>query len=263
MRDLNAILKEFRPVKLDEMDSVGFMNRTDSKYLFNISSLPELLKSAASGYRILEINDERSFSYCTTYYDTPAYSFYYQHVTGKLGRNKIRVRTYESTGTSYLEVKNKTNKGKTVKSRIKKKADDCLTEGKGFDFISEVIPDCIPDDLRPMLTNRFIRVTLANFDVKERITIDYNVSFSKDGEKSLFLPYLAIAEIKRDRSSGESPFYHEIKKMGIREVSFSKYCVGLALLNDMPKTNTLKSRLLILNKIKNEPGNIVIGGKRS
>lgn len=263
MSDINAILKEFRPVKLDEMDSVNFMNRNDTKYLFNINSLPELLKSAASGYRILEINDERSFSYCTTYYDTPAYSLYYQHVTGKLGRNKIRVRTYESTGTSFLEVKNKTNKGKTVKSRIKRKTEAGITEGKGFDFISEVMPDCNPDDLRPMLTNRFIRVTLANFEVKERITIDFNVSFSVDGEKSICLPYLAIAEIKRDRNPGCSPFYREIKRMGIREASFSKYCVGMALLNDMPKSNTLKPRLLTLNKIKNEPGNTVIGGKRS
>jgi len=263
MSDLNAILKEFRPVKLDEMDSVNFMNRNDSKYLFNVSSLPELLKSASSGYRILEINDERSFSYCTTYYDTPVYSFYFQHVTGKLGRNKIRVRTYESTGTSYLEVKNKTNKGRTVKSRIKKKAEAGITEGKSFDFISEVLPDYNPADLRPMLTNRFIRVTLANFEVKERITIDFNVSFSIDGEKSICLPYLAIAEIKRDRSSGDSPFYREIKKMGIREAGFSKYCVGLALLNDMPKTNTLKPKLLILNKIKNEQGNTVISRKRS
>ena len=34
-------------------------------------------------------------------------------------RDKVRLRTYETNSLTYLEVKHKTNKGRTVKSRIR------------------------------------------------------------------------------------------------------------------------------------------------
>jgi hypothetical protein len=251
MTDITAILKNYLSIGLDEMDSVNFMNRTDTKYLFNISKLPALLQSAVDDYRILEIDHTRMFSYNTTYLDTPDYLLYNNHIKGKMGRFKIRVRTYESSGISYLEIKNKTNKGRTVKSRIKKKKDVLINEGKGLDFIREITSEDI-QDLKPMLTNRFTRVTLTNLILKERITIDFNLTFSSSNGRFYEVPYLAIAEVKRDKSSGLSPFVKHIKDMGIRETGFSKYCVGLALLNDVGRQNIIKPKLLMLNKIKDE-----------
>jgi len=259
MADIIPILNKFHPIGLDEMDSVNFMNRTDSKYLFNIDSLPALIESACSSYRVLEINSSRAFSYNTVYFDTEDYYLYNQHVVGKLGRYKIRVRTYETSNTSYLEIKNKTNKGRTVKSRIRKKNDTMVNEGKGYDFIHEVIPGDTLKELHPMLSNRFTRITLTNLEVRERITLDFNISFSCINGKQVDLPFLAIAEIKRDKSSGLSPFFAEIKKMGIRETGFSKYCMGLSILDDVPKKNVFKSKMLMLNKIKNESSIHVIG----
>jgi hypothetical protein len=43
-----------------------------------------------------------------------------------------------------------------------------------------------------------------------------------------------------------------MKKMGLHRSSFSKYCMAMALVNDVPKQNTLKPKLLLLNKIKDE-----------
>jgi hypothetical protein len=252
MADIISILDKFHPIGLEEMDSVNFMNRTDSKYVFNIHSLPALIESASGNYRVLEINNFRAFPYNTVYFDTEDYYLYNQHVVGKMGRYKIRVRTYESSETSYLEIKNKTNKGRTIKSRIKKKNDTGINEGAGYQFIREVIPDHQLKELHPMLSNRFTRVTLTNLEVRERITLDFNISFSCMNGKHLELPYLAIAEIKRDKSSGFSPFCSEIKKMGIRETGFSKYCLGLSILDDVPKKNIFKSKILMLNKIQNE-----------
>jgi|WetSurMetagenome_2_1015567.scaffolds.fasta_scaffold20852_3 hypothetical protein len=258
MTSFNAILKDFHPIGLDEMDSVNFMNRTDSKYIFNIESLPALMKCAANDYRILEIDKTREFPYCTTYFDTPDYYLYNQHVVGKLGRYKIRVRTYEMSATSYLEIKNKTNKGRTVKSRIKKYDETGINEGTGLEFIRETIPDEDFHILKPMLTNRFNRITLTNLEARERITLDFNVSFTSTNGKYIDFPFLAIAEIKRDKSCGFSVFSRELKQMGIRETGFSKYCLGLAILNDVPKTNIFKSKILMLNKIQNESGIPVI-----
>ncbi|HNW57492.1 MAG TPA: polyphosphate polymerase domain-containing protein [Bacteroidales bacterium] len=259
MADIIPILNKFHPIGLDEMDGVNFMNRTDSKYLFNVDSLPALIESASRSYRVLEINNSRTFSYNTVYFDTEDYYLYNQHVVGKLGRYKVRVRTYETSGASYLEIKNKTNKGRTIKSRIRKKSDTGINEGKGYDFIHEIIPGDALKELHPMLSNRFTRVTLTNLEVRERITLDFNISFSCVNGKQVDMPFLAIAEIKRDKSSGLSPFYSEIKKMGIRETGFSKYCIGLSLLDDVPKKNVLKSKMLMLNKIKNESSIPVIG----
>jgi|WetSurMetagenome_2_1015567.scaffolds.fasta_scaffold00548_13 hypothetical protein len=259
MADITAILYKFHPIGLDEMDSVNFMNRIDSKYLFNVCHLPALIDRLPGCYRILEIDNSRVFPYNTIYYDTEDYHLYNQHIVGKLGRYKIRVRTYELSGASYLEIKNKTNKGRTVKSRIREKSETAVNEGKGFEFIRDIIPDDSIKDLHPMLSNRFTRATLTNLEAKERITIDFNISFSCANGKNIELPYLAIAEIKRDKFSVMSPFYHEMKKMGIRESGFSKYCMGLSMLNDVPRKNVLKSKLLMLNKIENESGISVIG----
>ncbi|HEX3009663.1 MAG TPA: VTC domain-containing protein [Bacteroidales bacterium] len=117
---IKKCLSAFEPIDLKEMDSVELMNRTDTKYVFNLQLLPEILDEAKSRYRVLEINNDRFFTYKTTYYDTSDYELFNNHVLGRLNRHKIRHRTYESTGVSYLEVKFKSNKDRTIKWRIKK-----------------------------------------------------------------------------------------------------------------------------------------------
>ena len=44
---------------------------------------------------------------------------YLAHQNGRVIREKIRVRTYVSSGLTFLEVKNKNNKGRTDKKRIR------------------------------------------------------------------------------------------------------------------------------------------------
>ena len=45
--------------------------------------------------------------------------FYNDHHNQRVNRHKIRFREYVDSGLIYLEVKCKTNKGKTVKKRLK------------------------------------------------------------------------------------------------------------------------------------------------
>lgn len=121
MDDLNKILAAFDPVSLDEINEVKLMSRIDRKYWFHISKLNEFLEMALPYYHILEINGQRLMEYETEYFDTTDNQMYLYHHRRELPRHKIRLRKYLSTETGFLEVKLKTNKKLTVKSRIENK----------------------------------------------------------------------------------------------------------------------------------------------
>ena len=117
--EIQNILNSFGPISLEEMDSIRLMNRMDTKYVFSAGLLPLILDTLTASYKILEIEQKRDLLYHSRYLDTEEMLFYLQHVTGKLARHKIRFRKYESTGTTFLEIKRKTNKNRTVKWRIR------------------------------------------------------------------------------------------------------------------------------------------------
>jgi hypothetical protein len=107
-------------------------------------------------------------------------------------------------------------------------------------------------DLQTVLDNKFTRITLAGIETRERITLDFDISFSTAGTNSIELPFLAIAELKSDGYPRKSQFTGVIRGMGIKPTGFSKYCIGTALLKDIPRKNILKPKLLLLKKIENE-----------
>ena len=106
------------PVSLDAISDVRLMNRIEIKYVFSTSKLTDLVALLGKHYHVLEICNMRILPYSTTYLDTEDYLFYNQHVRGEFDRHKIRYRKYEATEESFLEIKKKTNKGRTIKWRI-------------------------------------------------------------------------------------------------------------------------------------------------
>jgi hypothetical protein len=248
---VDLIVSHFEPIGLSQMDQVEFMNRTDTKFLMPSVFLPQLLKVASENYQVLEIDGLRNFSYRTMYFDTPDFFLYQKHMKGKMNRYKVRHRLYEATDTAYLEIKLKTNKKRTVKIRIKNNLDDGQINDTGLDFLSANL-DFDPSELRPMVENRFNRITLVSNANKERVTIDFNLSFASPNGNEKHLPYVAIIELKRDGFSSQSPFISILKQLNVRESSFSKYCVGSALLYDLPNQNRLKPKFLQLNKLRND-----------
>jgi len=251
LSEINNVLIPFSSITLEEMDSVKLMNRFDTKYVFSIAKLPSFLKLLTENYRLLEIAGERAFLYNTIYLDTSEYLFYNQHVTGKLSRHKVRYRTYEASGATYLEVKRKTNKNRTIKWRLRNNFDSCLIDKEASEFIQEHILTNT-NNLNPVIRNRFTRSTLAGTETSERITIDYMMDFTDMNGKSIGLPYMAIVELKSETFACHSPFRSAVIKSGIYPVGFSKYCIGNSLLLDVQRKNVLKQRLLLLNKIENE-----------
>jgi hypothetical protein len=245
-------LSKFNPVPLDAISGIGSTNRIEKKYLFVTNKLADLINLLGKHYYVLEINNLRILPYLTTYLDTEDSLFYYEHLRGKFDRHKIRYRKYEATSESFLEIKRKNNKGRTMKWRIVHEPSPGSFDSDAISFISEYLP-VSSNHVSPVLENRFSRITFAGFQMKERITIDFNISFSSPcNSDMIYLPYLSIAELKKEAYSDSSHFKSVIKQLNIYPTGFSKYCIGSALLNDELKRNAIKPKLLLLNKIENE-----------
>ena len=129
MSELIKQISLFEPISLSEMDSVKLMNRSDTKFVFSNQTLLQTLPKLQGYYRVLEIENIRLSSYQSLYYDTEDFQFYHQHHNGKTNRNKVRYREYIDSGISFLEIKHKNNKGKTIKKRIPVNAIPEMLEG--------------------------------------------------------------------------------------------------------------------------------------
>ncbi len=251
LNEIHKILSSFEPVGLAEMDNVSLMNRVETKYVFSSGKLPDILGLLSANYKILEISSIRCFPYNTTYLDTPDFLFYTQQVRGKLNRHKIRYRIYETMGSSYLEIKKRTNKNRTIKWRIENVLTNNAPDINASAFIKEYLPYDLPD-LRPVVKNGFNRITLVGKEFRERVTLDYDITFESYNGRRSEIPWLAIAELKRERHFSRSPLGNIMKQNGIKPNSFSKYCIGSTLTMEMPRMNTLKRNLMLINKIEHE-----------
>lgn len=243
---VSKILNQFDPITLAEMEGVKLMDRTDTKFTFNISYFESVLLEAKKHYRVVEIEGNRICRYKTLYFDTPDFSLYNQHHSGKLNRYKIRHRTYVESNIGFLEVKFKSNKGRTVKNRIKEIGIPNINSGKAYEFLSNILP-FDPSLLSPKLWINYSRITLVNKTSAERLTLDLYLEFQKDEEVQQ-LNQLVIAEVKRD-SKTTSPFITILKNNHISQGSISKYCFGVASTFSEVKKNNFKLKLLNVNKI--------------
>lgn len=175
MNRIGSILQGFAPISLEEMGRVRLMNRTDTKYVTTVPRLVRLLEMAVGEYRVQEIGGLRDMPYYTCYFDTPDRDMFIQHERGRKARQKIRLRVYESSGTAFLEIKDKDNRGRTDKKRVP-------ASGAGEDIVpySDFIrahSRYLPDSLVPQVRNRFYRITLVNRLLIERLTIDTGLRF--------------------------------------------------------------------------------------
>ncbi len=242
-------VQSFESINLEEMDSVKLMDRFDTKFVFRFDQLPAILQLASKYYRVLHINEERIFSYTSTYYDTVGHNMYHDHHNRKLNRFKVRKREYLNSGQVFFEVKYKSNKGLTRKKRIQtanRNKKFCAEEKK---FLKKVTP-YRAKILYPVLNNNFSRITLIHKLNAERVTIDLDLKFDYCNKTAGF-PLLTIAEIKQGKSSGKSDLKNIFNENQIKSMNFSKYCMGTVLLNTAIKYNRFKQKFLSLQKLSN------------
>ena len=244
---LKDLLSSLQGVSLSGLDKVSLQDRMDTKYVFSVELLPDLLaRLQDAGYKVLDIDGVRAFEYSSMYYDTSDFSFYKRHAAGKLNRYKIRKRNYVNTGTTFFEIKFKNNRGRTIKSRVQLSNEGALQEAKRL--MSEQTPFDM-DGLHEQLLVHYTRITLVEPGFKERVTIDTNLGYVKEGN-GWEVEGLVIAELKQNRTSF-SLFAKIMKEHHVRSTSLSKYCLGIARLVQTVKKNNFKPQMLLVNKIQN------------
>ena len=245
---LNSVLEQFSPISLKEMDSVELMSRFDSKFIFPLLTLNEVLKNLNKYYRVLNIKGKNIHSYENLYLDDKENRFYNDHHSGKNPRFKVRHRKYLDSNMSFLEVKEKKN-GRTNKNRISSTmwAEDFSDNQTKFlnDF-------SLPTkNLRKTIKTSYDRITLVSLLSSERITIDTNIQFS-DKKSTVKTDEFVVAEIKQNKIQRDSPFYQRMRAMNLRRTNISKYIIGRILLDDKKslKRNRFKSTLMKIQKIE-------------
>lgn len=249
---LKLQLLSFASIGLADMEGVALMNRVDTKFALPIELLPDLLTKLMPYYQILEVAGKRLSDYQTLYYDTPELTLYQQHHCGHLNRYKIRERQYGPTNSRFLEVKLKTNKGRTIKARIQRPG--IIAPNSRLDYDPESLEFLInqlpfnPMRLEPVLTVDYSRMTLVSKDSPERLTLDIKLGFRR-GCQRINYHRLVIAEVKQT-SLRQSPFLDAMKLQPIRQGSLSKYCFGIISLFPWVRHNRFKAQFNQLSKYR-------------
>ncbi len=250
-KQIESILEKMSPITLEEMKDIQLMDRVDSKFVIPMRHLPELLEAMSSDFMVQTKEDTKIAPYTTQYFDTSDLKFFSMHQNGKLNRQKIRIRTYTDSNLSFLEIKNKSNKGRTSKVRVKvnnshvTSIDELNDKDKFLDehaFFEK-------ESLVPILENSFKRITFVNNRKTERITIDMQLTFfNYKTSLSTEMDEVVILELKQDGLQ-RSDFREILNRMRVKPMSFSKYCMGITATNPEIKSNRFKKKIITLNKL--------------
>lgn len=252
------------PVTLDELNATAALQqRVDRKYIVDPELWETVLASLDAAPRILEIDGKRTFSYVSTYYDTPDWDTYRDAAHRRPSRYKVRTRTYVDTGTAAIEVKLRSRTGDTVKHReflttavpgADNLTDQALAFVQGFPSIG-----AHAGSLSAALTTRYQRTTLLTADA--RVTVDSEVQgVAADGRVASFGDRL-IVETKSTSRAGvvDRALWHH----HVRPAKVSKYCTTLAALHpDLPHnrwSRTLRGHVSVVPPVPASAA--VLGGK--
>lgn len=244
---LQPIVDEFETISLAEMQSVEPSDRQDIKYLLNAALLPRLLTDLRPIYKVFSIDSQSQFDYHNQYFDTEDFRLYRLHHNRNYPRIKVRYRSYTNSGDCYIEVKWKNNKKRTKKSRQLVDDFSYPFPATTKQFIVEH-SNIISEELFPSLEVDFMRITLVNLVTSTKITIDYDIVFTGNGNESK-LDHVAVAELKQFRYNPKSPFIRLMRESGILPRRFSKYCMGMVKVRDDLKYNRFKPNLMFLDKL--------------
>ena len=231
---------QFESVGLDELNSnASLQTRVDRKYVITQSTFEALVPRIAPLARVLEIGGQRQLGYWSTYYDTPDLSSYLDAVHKRPSRWKVRTRTYLDSDLHFIEVKTRSRRGRTVKTRqLAEVADHQQLAPASQLFVAATLSDRLGITvgeggrtvalLQPTLTTEYARVTLLVESDTSRATVDTALAVSLTDGTQRRLDDHVIIETKT--SGRASPVDRVLWDSGIRPASISKFGAGLALL---------------------------------
>lgn len=257
---LNRHLSAFSPIGLKEMDAVRLLNRVDTKYILPGAKLLPFLQELAQSYRALEIAGQRYQTYQTLYLDTPQAAMYLMHHNGLARRIKVRKRWYVGSSLAFFEVKRRTNKRRTIKTRYRLPGDDPQAYSEFSSWVEGNCPFRM-DHIVPRTWTKFDRITLVNQAMTERVTVDCSLSWkSAFGEEDTMNPTsdtdwktatreFCIVEVKRNGPQVKPVAMDVLRNYRVHPTGFSKYCIGTALLSPKLKRGCFRPLLLTLGDL--------------
>lgn len=217
----------------DLPEESALQTRTDRKYSLTASQAFEVL-AAVPGLVTVTVNDQVQSNYESVYFDTPSLRSYTDAAHGRRRRFKVRTRTYVDTATTLVEIKVKSGRGETIKSRIESTcaARDSFNEQERA-FVANTLEASgvqeareIVENLKPSLATRYKRATLLAPD-GSRTTVDTDLQCERAGQTAVF-PALVLIETKSDGTP--NPIDRALWRAGLRPQSISKFATGIALL---------------------------------
>lgn len=219
------------PIGLDEVTALAELHqRHDAKFLLGVGEVDRLVAELSPRVRVLEVHDERLIRYDTVYFDSPDLTTYRWHVQRRRRRYKVRTRHYGEATATVLELKLKATLGQTVKRRWPHPEPTPDTFGAASRALVDheleaAYGQRLFDEVGPVARTRFVRSTLVDTVLGERITIDRYLVADVQGHEVSFDPDLAIVECKT--SSIHAPLLHTMVRLGHRPVRVSKYGLGV------------------------------------
>lgn len=251
-----ALAARFAPIGLAEMSAVALQDRLDTKFVLSEGQLYDALTALVADYRVLDIHGVRLNRYRTLYYDTADFALFRQHHDGRRNRYKVRARSYVDSRLSFLEVKRKLKRNRTVKERLPTAVLLTRLTPEANAFLNDTLPFA-PDELEPRLWDEYTRITLVSRHDQERLTLDLSLRFACHQHnappgRAIILPGVAVAEVKQGAHNRNSLFIGRMRAMGVRPIKFSKYCAGVALLHEGVRHNNFKPKLRLVNKLIEE-----------
>ena len=249
-------LHTYAPISLSQMTNVALLNRTDTKYVLPAATLQQIVPTLADAYSVLAVDGQRASSYRTLYFDSAEFTLYHRHHAGILDRYKVRSREYVDSHLAFLEVKHKTNQGRTIKRRVQTPELAASFYGEAVDLLDDAYPyDAAA--LAPKLWVEYRRITLVSRHREERVTIDLDLSYRWD-DQIVSLPHLAIVEIKQEGFSHNSDIGRALRQQQVRSTGFSKYCIGTSLIYPDLKHNNFKPKLRLVEKLAREQSHVTL-----
>lgn len=250
LKDIWNSVAQFECIGLNQLPSESLMERIDRKFAVSISEISQFLAGLEKDYNIVKAAGSVVAPYHSLYLDTEGFKYFNKHRRGFSNRLKVRFRAYPKTQTSFLELKRKNNKGRTSKTRIPLNDFEYPLSQDSIAFLKSFIPASEIQKLNKSVEVDYDRLGFISKNGEERFSVDFNIRASYEG-RAVSFGDLAIVEVKQDKYSS-SPVVRQLREKGIREVSMSKYCIALSLLNPELKSNTFKPSLHRLRKIDNE-----------
>jgi VTC domain len=178
---LERAVDELEPIDLEQLDEQARLRRrVDAKYVVPDQVAAATVQSLAAGYRALEIDKRRRFTYESVYFDTAGLRCFRDHVEGTRPRFKVRSRYNHETEACFFEIKIKRADDETVKRQrpYDHAQHGTITPGaRRFveETLRELADEEVPADLAPSLITTYQRLTLSAREGGERATLDLAV----------------------------------------------------------------------------------------